>query len=270
MKDPPSVSDPNSNASALVRALVSAGQSDLPAPERIDGVWARLGPLSAAPASSGDAGGAASGAAAAGAAGATAKSAAALKLAAGLLFGLAVAGGAVVGVRRARAPDGPQGLHAPRAAIGASPLRAVAPAPAASAEDVAVPVTSLPFAAPPTMRPSVALATASPAASANVVPQAPPAQQEAPAESEISLLQAAKAALRDDPAAALALADRHARRFAVGALAQEREVIAIEALVALGRADDARDRGARFERDFPQSAHRLRVESLLRAVDHNR
>jgi hypothetical protein len=266
VKEPPPVSDPNSNASTLVRALVSAGQSDLPAPDRLDGVWARLGPLSAAPAFSGDGGGAASGGAAA--AGATAKSAAALKLAAGLLVGVALAGGAVVEVRRARAPDGSQGLHAARAAIGASPPLAVASAPAASAEDVAVPVTSLPFAAPPTLRPSVALA--SPAASANVVPQAPPAQQEAPAESEIALLQAAKVALRDDPAAALALADRHARRFAAGALAQEREVIAVEALVALGRADDARDRGARFERDFPQSAHRLRIESLLRAGDHNR
>jgi hypothetical protein len=265
------VSNPNSNASALVRALVSAGQSDLPAPERIDGVWARLGPLSAAPASSGDVGGAASGdTAAAGAAGATAQSAAALKLAAGLLLGVAVAGGAVVGARRARAPHAPQGLHAPRAAVGASPPLAVAPAPSASAEDVAVPVTSLPFAAPPTMRPSVALASASPAASVNLAPQAPPAQQEAPFESEISLLQAAKAALRDDPAAALALADRHARRFDAGALAQEREVIAIEALVALGRAADARDRGGRFERDFPQSAHRLRIESLLSAGDHNR
>jgi hypothetical protein len=202
------------------------------------------------------------------AAGATAKTASALKLAAGLLIGVAVAGGAVVGVRRARTPHGSQGLHAQRAAIGASP--AVLSAPAASAEDIAVPVTSLPFAAPSTTRPSVALVTASPVASANVVPQGPPPQQEAPAESEISLLQAAKAALRDDPAAALALADRHARRFAAGALVQEREVIAIEALVALGRADDARERGARFERDFPQSAHRLRIESLLRAGDHNR
>ena len=60
--------------------------------------------------------------------------------------------------------------------------------------------------------------------------------------SEAQLLQAAQASLRSNPRRALALAREHEQRFPKGALAQEREVITIEALSQLGRADDARDR----------------------------
>jgi hypothetical protein len=46
-------------------------------------------------------------------------------------------------------------------------------------------------------------------------------------------------------------------------LAQEREVIAIEALSKLGRADDARSRAGRFEQQYPNSAHRRKVGSAV-------
>jgi hypothetical protein len=96
-----------------------------------------------------------------------------------------------------------------------------------------------------------------------------PVASGSPDESEIALLQAAQGALRDSPASALGLADRHASHFPTGALAQEREVIAIEALLALDRRDKASERAARFARDFPNSAHLPRIEALLRESDHN-
>jgi hypothetical protein len=91
----------------------------------------------------------------------------------------------------------------------------------------------------------------------------PPASTNPPAEDELTLLQGAADRVRADPSEALALADEHAARFPSGSLAQEREVIAIEALVRLNRAGQARERAKRFARDFPTSAHRLRIEILV-------
>jgi len=81
--------------------------------------------------------------------------------------------------------------------------------------------------------------------------------------SEADLLQSAQAALRSDPRRALALAREHQRRFPNGALVQEREVIAIEALSKLGRADDARGRAGRFKQRYPNSAHQRKVGSAV-------
>jgi hypothetical protein len=98
----------------------------------------------------------------------------------------------------------------------------------------------------------------------------PPPAPAPPQETEIALLQTAQSALRGSPLSALGLADRHAALFATGTLAQEREVIAIEALLALHRSDEATERAGRFFREFPNSAHRPRIEALLRGADHNR
>ncbi len=46
-------------------------------------------------------------------------------------------------------------------------------------------------------------------------------------------------------------------------LRQEREVIAIEALRRLGKADQARERGSDFRREFPDSAHGRAVDRGL-------
>ena len=62
--------------------------------------------------------------------------------------------------------------------------------------------------------------------------------------------------------AALALTDEHARRFPGGALAQEREFIAVSALLSLGRTPEARSRAARLLERFPGPAYRGRLESL--------
>ena len=80
---------------------------------------------------------------------------------------------------------------------------------------------------------------------------------------EVDLLDRAQDALSSRPGEALALADEHAVRYPAGVLAQEREVIAIDALVRLGRPGDARARADRFFRDFPASAHRPRIDAIL-------
>ncbi|WP_437938857.1 hypothetical protein [Sorangium sp. So ce341] len=82
------------------------------------------------------------------------------------------------------------------------------------------------------------------------------------AETEVQLLHRAQDALAADAGSALALTVEHARRFPAGALGQERELIAIRALVALGRAAEARARAARLLERFPGSAYRGRLESL--------
>ena len=86
---------------------------------------------------------------------------------------------------------------------------------------------------------------------------------EAVVETEVSLLEEAHTASRGDPQRALDLTDRDALRFPNGALAQEREVIAIDALTRLGRMEDARARARQFFQAFPGSAHGPRVADLV-------
>lgn len=90
-----------------------------------------------------------------------------------------------------------------------------------------------------------------------------PAAPVVDAETEAHFLDRARAALDTAPAQALSLTEEHARRFPSGALAQEREVVAIEALSRLGRVEAARQRAQRFLAAFPGSVHRRRLEALL-------
>jgi hypothetical protein len=81
---------------------------------------------------------------------------------------------------------------------------------------------------------------------------------------EIELLRDARLALKQAPARALTLVEAHARTYPSGKLTQERELIGISALVALGRRTAALSRGARFQHDFPSSPYRDQVQQLLR------
>ncbi len=81
---------------------------------------------------------------------------------------------------------------------------------------------------------------------------------------EVALLDLARSSLGTDPRRALSLTQEHAKRFPHGALAQEREVIAIEALSRLGQTDAARSRGSEFERRYPGSAHQQKIDQTTR------
>lgn len=71
---------------------------------------------------------------------------------------------------------------------------------------------------------------------------------------EQALVDRARAALsRGRPKDALAAVTEHERRFGRGRLAEEREILAIQALVADGRTTEARTRAARFRTTFPKS-----------------
>lgn len=81
--------------------------------------------------------------------------------------------------------------------------------------------------------------------------------------SEIELLRDARLALRQSPATALAITEQHGRLYPQGKLSQERELMAISALVALGRRTAALSRAASFERVFPASPYRKQLGELL-------
>jgi hypothetical protein len=71
---------------------------------------------------------------------------------------------------------------------------------------------------------------------------------------ERALLDVARTALgRGDGANALSTCDDHARKFPRGALAEEREAIAVQALVLEHHGEDARVRAERFRKSHPRS-----------------
>ena len=163
----------------------------------------------------------------------------------GLLVGAALGG--VVGALSLLVPVSPPAAVAP--AVTLAPV-AAAPAPPRDGEDVANrEVEEVPAPGPSAGDPPV-------------VRDRDPAPPAAP-ESEVDYLRRAHAAVASSPAQALALAEAHAQRYPGGKLGQEREVIAIGALLSLGRKAEARARAAAFVRRFPDSAHRRRVEVLV-------
>lgn len=73
-------------------------------------------------------------------------------------------------------------------------------------------------------------------------------------EAERALLDVARTALgRGDGTNALAACDDHARKFPRGALGEEREAIAVQALVLGQRGEDAKLRAERFRKAYPRS-----------------
>lgn len=93
------------------------------------------------------------------------------------------------------------------------------------------------------------------------VPAAAPEPE--PVESELSLLRRAQALIATDPGQALALSAVHSRRFPNGTLSQERDIIAIDALLRLARTPEAKARARAFHERYPGSAHARRLEELL-------
>ncbi len=80
---------------------------------------------------------------------------------------------------------------------------------------------------------------------------------------EMRLMQEARGLLVSDAAGALALLDQHRQRYPQGALAEEREVYALEALLQLGQADQAERRYLEFREDYPTSSFLPRLERAM-------
>lgn len=84
---------------------------------------------------------------------------------------------------------------------------------------------------------------------------------------ERALLDPARTALgRGDGASALEAVHEHEARFAAGKLAEEREAIAVQALVVLHRSDEARARAARFAQRYPGSVLAPSVAAALESA----
>jgi hypothetical protein len=257
MSDPPRLLDTLGQGSALRDAL-EAGRAESPSPAQLAALAAKLGPIIGAGIAGGGAGGAA--AAASGAGGAAAKAGAgaagvagagaakvvgagaAAKIIAVVATSTALVVGGTVAVQRSSAPA-PSAAQTTRGLVATSTVTATSTP------------TAISIPAPVETAISIPSATATPAAT-----HAPPPLTE---DEETQMLEDAQDALRADPARALSLANQHAQRAPRGNLAQEREVIAIEALVKLGRAAEAKQRAARFAAAYPRSAQLRRVQQLV-------
>lgn len=240
----------SARAGGLARALLeSEGPAAGPTREQIEAVWGGLAARTAAvpadprPRRGQRAAGAASVAGPIAAVGGVAL-AAAIALAV-TLHGRSGAPAATAPTEQPPAPAAPTpAAQAPAAPASTGPA---APAPTAPA---APPPGSAPLAAsrPPTAVPR---------------PVQPDLASSLRAESE--LLLRARASLRaGDCVAALAQAERLKARFPAGALAQEREVVAIQALACKGRDAEASARAAAFLQEHPASPHADAVRALLK------
>lgn len=243
IRDPMRWSEPSSGISSDLRMLLDSVAVDEPSAAQLDRVSAGLAATLGVPAPTSAQGGSASAAVTAtGGLGAG-------KLA--LVLGIVAAVATGVGVWL---------LGGARAQVAA------APPPLALVEDgepvaAAHPRLVVTQAVEPPPPPPASAAPAAPRVAAPPPAPAPSAAQVA--DDEVSILRAAQTALASDPTAALAHAERHAARFPRGVLLEEREAIAIEALVGLDRLDDARARFARFVAAFPRSGYRVRLARRL-------
>jgi hypothetical protein len=220
--------EPGSGGPAEARALFQAGIDDLPSDEQLASLAARLGPVLDAPGATGP------------------------SVATATKVGLATLGAAGLGVLAwALASSHPAPLPAPSAAAVDLPR---APTAAVSSEGPRVP-PRVP-AVPEPSSPAPSRGETPPTSGRSAV-----APASRPAETEAEFLERARGALGQNPSAALSLANQHRARYPSGVLAEEREVIAIEALKRLGRNAEAERRIETFSRRYPGSAYRKKLDS---------
>jgi len=116
---------------------------------------------------------------------------------------------------------------------------------------------------PSTSPPPTAASVAVPSTTTVFVNHPPPARDELLAK-ERAIIESARSALaRRDPDAALDAVGTHARTFPKGQLSEEREALAIQALVLAKRSDEARARVKRFREHYPTSFFLPVVEAAL-------
>jgi hypothetical protein len=162
-------------------------------------------------------------------------------------------------------------------AVGAAGHAAYVAAAAPSAAPAsALPVTSATPVGSPVVGPPkpawTAVPTVSSAPTTGTVPTATPRGEASGAErgrdtslaAERAIIDMARTAVaRGQGEPALAAVDRHEREFPHGRLAEEREWLAIQALVLTGARDAAKQRAARFRDGFPRSLMLPALDQVL-------
>jgi hypothetical protein len=146
----------------------------------------------------------------------------------------------------------PASRQAPQARASNSAIEIAVPAPAALAAPSSEPLAS----------PRSAVGHSRHARIRRAV-RTPPTVPAAHPEDELLLLKQAQLALDRDPSSALAFAEQHARDYPGGVFTQEREILAIEALLKLRQKTAAVTRARDFMQRYPGSPHARRVHSLL-------
>ncbi len=258
--------DPAAGAPAALRELLDAGRRDLPSPDQIGRLSAKLGPLLDAPPAPGP-GGASSPPGFLGSP----------KALAALLGAGAVAGGLVwylLGAQAGSNPPLPTHGGPPEIAEPASksPVKPAPVNPAGTPQTKPAPEAPAAETSSAAPKREPEQAEASPKIKRNNAPilEKPPVDRKSEPSnasakpSEAELLQQAQRLLKSNPTKALALTREHQRLYPRGVLVQEREVIAIEALSRLGRKSAAEDRAGEFESKYPGSAHEKKIESTLK------
>lgn len=266
--DPTRWSESGGGAPPELEALLRAARRDVPAAREMRALGLTATTI-AATCASGTTGGGVGSLASAKAAGTTAASAARASSYLGSSAALAKVGGAALLVAGAttgvwatlsstgeQAPSTPLVVGSGSASVGATEVTPVAED--ASEAESPLPL-GLPEPGPATQpdaaQPELAEQQGSPPRSG------PSGDRGTRGKSELDLLRAAQSALRSDPGRALELTRQHRISFPAGQLSQEREVIRIEALRRLGRANEASSAERRFERVYPESAHRSKLDS---------
>lgn len=89
------------------------------------------------------------------------------------------------------------------------------------------------------------------------------AVQEYRIEREIGLIRKARKQLIPAPRKALQLTEQHLKEFEDGMFVQEREIIAIEALVNIGDMERAKARADALLQAYPRSAYKRRIEKIF-------
>lgn len=279
-RDPPRLSTLSSSDDALLRRALQQARADVPRADVLARVAARLpigpGPSGGGPRPSGAPPNNPAIGAGAGAAALSSLAPIASSIAIGTAAGV-VASFFLWSIDPGAAkPPEPPGAPAPAFVVSAEPTGAsppsepesnvlvspVAKVEAKGAEERAPAAPSAPPAVPQqkiTLGPADAPSTALSARETAVSGAAPPSDDE----SEASLLISAQAQLGSNPSGALALADRHRSLFPKGNMGQERELIAVSALAALGRMAEARSRAEALLVAHPQSAHRRRLSGMI-------
>jgi hypothetical protein len=143
-----------------------------------------------------------------------------------------------------------------------APIARFEPPPPAAPPPSPVVIAPAPVEPPPPSHVRVAPPKpAAPPAPAVDTPVPPPPL---PQISEVTLLEQARVALRGgDITRALALTEQHATLYPDGALVEEREALTIEALIKLGRRDEAVAKWSKFASSYPHSNYRARLQRSI-------
>ena len=166
----------------------------------------------------------------------------------GVALAAAFGGGVVVG--RASASTPTPTSPSPSFVVTASRSESPSPSPSEGGPP-SIEASALPPAPPAPSAPSASSAG----------PRARPDDTVSDLAREQELVDTARGALaRGRAAEALAATERHSARFPNGALAEERDALAVQALALDGRIDEARLRASRFTARYPRSIFRPAVE----------